>query len=50
MVILISLVVPILMAIINLIVEHIITFDSTFARPLNETRNLLDSITGISWI
>jgi hypothetical protein len=45
-----GLLVPLCMAIINIIVELIIQAISQFTRPINETVNLVDSITGITWI
>jgi len=35
------------MGIINISVEVLIGFASTFTRPVNETKNILDSLTGI---
>jgi hypothetical protein len=38
------------MAIINIIVELVVQAISSFTRPINETVNLIDSMTGITWI
>ena len=41
---------PLIMGIVNVLVELLIGFASQFTRPLNETKNVIDSITGICFI
>lgn len=38
------------MGIANILVELLIQFASTMTRPVNETENMIDSVTGISSI
>ena len=47
---LVGLFIPLIMAVINVSVEILIGFASTFTRPVNETKNIIANITGISAI
>ena len=47
---LISTFVPLAMGICNVLIELLIQAASALTRPINETKNIIDSITGISWI
>lgn len=39
-----------MMAVTNILVEILIVTASKFTRPINQAKNVIDSIAGISWI
>jgi hypothetical protein len=42
--------IPSMMAVTNILVEILIVTASKFTRPINQAKNVIDSIAGISWI